>query len=410
MKKIRVRAANGTYDVLCGRGVIGQLTRVVKCLTENDGVFVISSPRVWRECGARIEKILGGLRHATILMNDGEAAKDLSTVERACRGLVRAGAGRRALVVAVGGGVVGDVAGFVAASYARGIGLIHIPTTVVAQVDSAIGGKAGVNLPEGKNLVGAFYPAKAVLADPELLRTLPPREFRSGIYEIIKYGVIGDATLFQFLESKMERLLRRDSAALDYVIERSIAQKARVVSRDEHESGLREILNFGHTFAHALESVTRYRKYRHGEAVGWGMIAASKLAVANGMLSPRDAGSGGEFNGARGTTAGVAGCTCTARLVDAMHADKKTRAGRLRFVLPSRIELAECDAVWKSLLICCCKFYAIARQDENIPRDNPRQGARNQTPSGKQLTADPRGNDFGFAARSSRYASRGCAG
>src|ERR1019366_2183740 len=151
-----------------------------------------------------------------------------------CRDLVRAGADRRAVLVAIGGGIVGDVAGYVAASYARGIGLIHVPTTVVAQVDSAIGGKTGVNLPEGKNLVGAFYPAKAVLADPELLRTLPPREFRSGIYEIIKYGVIGDSKLFQFLEKNLDKLLLRDPATLDFVIERSIAQKARVVSQDEH--------------------------------------------------------------------------------------------------------------------------------------------------------------------------------
>src|ERR1019366_4917437 len=142
-----------------------------------------------------------------------------------CRDLVRAGADRRAVLVAIGGGIVGDVAGYVAASYARGIGLIHVPTTVVAQVDSAIGGKTGVNLPEGKNLVGAFYPAKDVVADPELLRTLPPREFRSGIYEIIKYGVIGDARLFDFLEGNMEKVLRRERAALAYVIERSIAQK-----------------------------------------------------------------------------------------------------------------------------------------------------------------------------------------
>ena len=162
--------------------MLGQLPRVVARVGENSAVFVISSPRVWRHWGARIEKILGASRRATILMDDAETAKNLSTVERACRDLVRAGADRRALIVAVGGGVVGDVAGFVAASYARGIGLIHVPTTVVAQVDSAIGGKTGVNLPEGKNLVGAFYPPKAVLADPELLRTLaaariPVREF-----------------------------------------------------------------------------------------------------------------------------------------------------------------------------------------------------------------------------------------
>ena len=262
-----------------------------------------------------------------------------------------------ALVIAVGGGVVGDVAGFVAASYARGISLIHIPTTVVAQVDSAIGGKTGVNLPEGKNLVGAFYPPRAVLADPELLRTLPAREFRSGIYEIIKYGVIGDANLFRFLEKKMENLLRRDSSALNFVIERSIAQKARVVSEDEHESGLREILNFGHTFAHALESVTRYRKYLHGEAVGWGMIAAAKLGTALGIFSLRDANRVVRLTLRVGPLPAWPNAA-PARLVAAMQADKKTRAGRLRFVIPERIGKVRCgveaapDALLRVLQEC----------------------------------------------------------
>jgi len=304
-------------------------------------VYVVSSPRVWRRWGKRVEKLLGLARRATILMDDGETAKDLSTVERACRDLVRAGADRRAVVVAVGGGVVGDVAGFVAASYARGIGLIHIPTTVVAQVDSAIGGKTGVNLPEGKNLVGAFYPPRAVLADPELLRTLPRREFRSGICEIIKYGVIGDAKLFAFLETKMENVLRREPAALDFVIERSIAQKARVVSQDERESRLREILNFGHTFAHALESVTRYRKFLHGEAVGWGMIAAARLAAALGMFPLREEDRVAHLTARVGSLPEWPSMP-TARLIDAMQADKKTRAGRLRFVLPERIGRVRC--------------------------------------------------------------------
>ena len=158
------------------------------------------------------------------------------------------------MLVAVGGGVVGDVCGFVAASYLRGVRLVHIPTTLVAQVDSAIGGKTGVNLPEGKNLVGAFYSPQLVLADPQTLATLPAREFRSGLYEVIKYGVIADARLFAFIEKHIEGLLRRNAAALDFIIPRGIAIKAAVVGRDEREAGLREILNFGHTFAHALET------------------------------------------------------------------------------------------------------------------------------------------------------------
>jgi len=341
MKKIKVQAANGSYEVLCARGVLARSAHAVAGLGHKDAVFLVSSPRVWRHWGARVERIFKGSRRATILFDDREAAKNLVTVERTCRKLVRSGADRRALLVAVGGGVVGDVAGFVAASYARGVGLVHVPTTLVAQVDSAIGGKTGVNLPEGKNLVGAFYPPKLVLADPELLRTLPLREFRSGIYEIIKYGVIGDASLFRFLEQKMEKLLRRDAAALDFVIERAAAQKARVVSRDERESGLREILNFGHTFAHALESVTRYRKYLHGEAVGWGMIAASKLGVAIGLFSPRDAG---RLTGLIARVGPLPSwpSASAARLITAMQADKKTRAGRLRFVLPERIGRVRC--------------------------------------------------------------------
>jgi 3-dehydroquinate synthase len=341
MKKISVRAANGKYDVLCGRGVLRELPRVVSRVQPDGAVFVVSSPRVWRHWGTRVERLLGSGRRATILIDDAETAKNLSTVERACRDLVRAGADRRGLVVAVGGGVVGDVAGFVAASYARGIALIHIPTTVVAQVDSAIGGKTGVNLPEGKNLVGAFYPPKGVLADPGVLSSLPPRDFRSGIYEIIKYGVIGDAKLFGFLETKLEKVLRRERPALAFVIERSIAQKARVVSEDEHESGLREILNFGHTFAHALESATRYRTYLHGEAVGWGMIAASRLAVEKGMLSPREEERIANVIRRVGPLPGWPSIP-EAHLIAAMQADKKTRAGRLRFVLPERIGAVVC--------------------------------------------------------------------
>ena len=341
MKKISVRVSSGKYDVLCGRGVLRELPRMVSRFGRDGAVFLISSPRVWRHWGARVERALAGGASATILIDDAETAKNLSTVEHACRELVRAGADRRALIVAVGGGVVGDVAGFVAASYVRGIRLIHIPTTVVAQVDSAIGGKTGVNLPEGKNLVGAFYPPNGVVADSGLLSSLPPREFRSGIYEIIKYGVIGDTTLFHFLEEKLEKVLRRDRAALAYVIERSIRQKAGVVSKDEHESGLREVLNFGHTFAHALESVTGYKIYLHGEAVGWGMIAAARLAVEKDMFSPRDEERVAKIIARVGPLPAWPSIP-PAQLIAAMQADKKTRAGRLRFVLPERIGVVRC--------------------------------------------------------------------
>jgi 3-dehydroquinate synthase len=184
----------------------------------------------------------------------------------------------------VGGGVVGDVAGFAAATYLRGVRLVHIPTTVVAQVDSALGGKTGVDLPEGKNLVGAFYPPRLVIADPEMLRTLPHREYRSGLYEVVKYGVIADEKLFEFLERRMPAVLRRDGAALDWIIPRSIAIKAHVASADERESGLRQILNFGHTFGHALEAVTGYRRFLRGADCAAGCLDRAAAGAARDRL------------------------------------------------------------------------------------------------------------------------------
>jgi 3-dehydroquinate synthase len=211
---------------------------------------------------------------------------------------------------------------------------------VVAQVDSAIGGKTGVNLPEGKNLVGAFYSPRLVLADPVTLSTLPPREFRSGLYEIIKYGVISDVRLFAFLEKSIEALANRGAKTLDFVIPRCIRAKAKVVSRDERESGLREILNFGHTFAHAFETATAYRKYLHGEAVGWGMIAASRLAGRMGLLGSEDALRVEHLVRRVGPLPALPAAK-PSRLIEIMHADKKTRGGQLRLVLSRKIGSAE---------------------------------------------------------------------
>jgi 3-dehydroquinate synthase len=285
-----------------------------------------------------------------ILFDDREASKNLRTVERICRLLVGAGADRRAVIVALGGGVLGDVAGFVAASYARGVSLVHIPTTLVAQVDSAIGGKTGVNLPEGKNLVGAFYQPRLVLADPDLLRTLPAREYRSGIYEVMKYGVIGDPALFRYLEKNFEKLIRRDAAALGWVISRCVRAKARVVSRDERESGLREMLNFGHTVAHALESATAYRKFLHGEAVGWGMIVATLLAVALSELESETAARIIRLVSRVGTLPQVKRIAVKP-ILRAMRADKKARDGVLRFVLPTGIGRVETVAGVPEVLV-----------------------------------------------------------
>src|SRR5256885_5582511 len=238
------------------------------------GVQTCALPILGQTVQRGLQLSKGGAIH---LFDDAESAKNLRSVEQITRSLCRAGADRQSLVVAVGGGVVGDVAGFAAAAFLRGVKLVHIPTTLVSQVDSSIGGKTGVNLPEGKNLVGSFYPPQLVLADPELLRTLSDREFRGGLAEVIKHGIIADVEMFAMLGKNLERGLHRDRAALGLLGPRNVQIKAHVVSRDERESGLREILNFGHTFAHALESVTKYRRYQHGEAVAWGMIAAAFL-------------------------------------------------------------------------------------------------------------------------------------
>src|SRR5580704_8766134 len=252
MPAIRISSSSGPYRVHCGPRLLARSGSLISRLGDATGIFVLSSPHVWTHWGRPLTRALGGRQRVTaILFDDSEAAKDLPTIEQISRQLIRAGADRRATIVALGGGVVGDIVGFVAATYLRGVRLVQIPTTLVAQVDSSIGGKTGVNLPEGKNLVGAFYPPKLVISDPDVLSTLPHRQYRAGLYEVIKYGVISDPALFNFLERFMLALLRRDRAALEYVIPRCVRIKADVVGKDERESGLRQILNFGPTLGHA---------------------------------------------------------------------------------------------------------------------------------------------------------------
>jgi 3-dehydroquinate synthase len=336
-RKIIVNAPSKRYAVYCGEGALAQFPSAVHALGKSSRVLFLSSPNVWRHLRKSILLSSEFRKSKIILFDDSESAKNLFTVERISRDLVRAGADRNAILIAVGGGVVGDVAGFVAATYLRGVRLVHIPTTLVAQVDSAIGGKAGVNLPEGKNLVGAFYQPNFVIADPTTLKTLSDRDYRSGIYEIIKYGIIGDAKLFRDLEINLDKLLRRDAATLSNIIPRCITQKACVTTLDERESGLRETLNFGHTFAHALESLTRYRVFRHGEAVGWGMIAATLLGIAVSNLSVEDAARTIRLIRRVGSLPPLAKKISSARVLSEMQSDKKTRGGKPRFILAEKI-------------------------------------------------------------------------
>ena len=325
--------------MVCGGGVLRLAAKEVSKLGKFSSVHVVSSAKVWRALGKSVRRGLGlGAKNsgAVHMMNDAESAKNLRTVELLARDLVRSGADRRSLLIAVGGGVVGDVAGFVAASFLRGVALVHVPTTIVAQVDSSIGGKTGVNLPEGKNLVGAFYPPMLVLCDPEALRTLPEREFRGGLAEIIKHAVIADAEMFAYLEKNMEKVQRRDRAALAYLIPRNVSIKALVVGRDERESGLREILNFGHTFAHALESVTHYKRYQHGEAVAWGMMAAALLGHEIGVTRADDVSRIVSLVRRMGPLPPWPRVSPSG-LIALMRSDKKARDGKVRFVLASRI-------------------------------------------------------------------------
>ncbi|HYL69126.1 MAG TPA: 3-dehydroquinate synthase [Candidatus Limnocylindria bacterium] len=337
MATIRIRSSAGSYDVLCARGNLARIAQLTTRLGPSTGTYLLSSPRVWGLWGKKISGGFGIRRiKGVILFDDSETAKRLPTVEQIARKLIRAEADRHATLVAVGGGVMGDVGGFVAATYLRGVRLVHVPTTLVAQVDSSIGGKTGVDLPEGKNLIGAFYPPKLVVADPNVLQTLPHRELRSGLYEVVKYGIIADRKLFAYLERHMPALLRRDPKALSWVIERSMRIKARIVGKDEREIGLRQVLNFGHTLGHALEAATGYKRFAHGEAIGWGMVAATLLGVATNQIRERDAVRIIRLLMSIGPLPSLAGIQAR-DLRRIIAGDKKSRGGRVLWVLPSRI-------------------------------------------------------------------------
>jgi len=299
--------------------------------------YVVTSPNVRRYWGQTLEKSLhrASVRYSILEMQDGEPAKRLATVEHLAEQLVREHADRSSAVLAFGGGVVGDSAGFLAAMYMRGIPVIQVPTTVVAQLDASIGGKTGVNLQSGKNLVGAFHQPRAVFVDPEILSTLEYREFRSGLFEALKCGVIRDGQLFEMMEKAAGQILQRDQKLISRMITASIRVKAEVVSADEKETGLRRILNFGHTVGHALESATLYSAFLHGEAVAWGMIAACHIAEAVGACKP---------NTAQRIRTAVLGygplppVSCRAQEVfERLWSDKKVVRGKLHFVLPRSI-------------------------------------------------------------------------
>jgi 3-dehydroquinate synthase len=281
-ERFDVATPHSTYPIVIEPGAATRLGELLDEVSFPRARFVVSSPTVWRLHGDAVARGLPGI--APMLVPDGERAKTVQTAGRIYDGLIAAGADRGAGLVAIGGGVLGDVAGFAAATYLRGIAIAHVPTTLLAQVDSAVGGKVGVNHPLGKNLIGAFHQPRLVVADPTVVATLARREFRSGLYEVVKYGMTFDARLFDDVRGSLKPILRRDVAALTPIVATSCRIKGRVVGEDERERGPRRLLNFGHTAGHAFEAVTNYRRFRHGEAIAWGMLVAADLSVARGRL------------------------------------------------------------------------------------------------------------------------------
>jgi 3-dehydroquinate synthase len=342
MTTVHVAVQPRPYDVSIESGLLtraGTLLRNI--LPRPTHLFVVTVAAVRRRWVKKLVRSLEavGFDVEVLEMPEGERFKRLASVESLAEKLTRLGADRTAAILAFGGGVVGDVAGFLASIYMRGVDVIQIPTTVLAQVDASIGGKTGVNLKAGKNLIGTFHQPRVVLIDPEVLSTLPEREYRAGLYEALKCGVIGNPELFREFESNREGILERDPTTVERLITESVRLKAHVVSVDEKENGLRRILNFGHTVGHALEAETGYRALLHGEAVAWGMVAASRIAALSGKLDERTSE---RISDATLELGPLPRLNIRGRnIVRRLQSDKKTRAGKVHFVLPTEIGKVE---------------------------------------------------------------------
>ena len=334
MHRLKVKSEQSSYDVVVGRGAWRTLRPFVE--RRLSGVYVLTERRLWIRWGKRLgrESRLGKAR--TIFVPPGEGSKSLKMAERVAARLLELGADRQSLLVVFGGGVIGDLGGFVASTYMRGIDCVQVPTTVVAQVDSAVGGKTAVNVGRMKNLVGIIHAPRLVAADPIVLSSLNGRAFRSGLYEVVKHAILDGEGFFRQLEEEIDSLRPDRAASLGPLLARAVAVKVRVVSRDEREAGLRRVLNLGHTFGHALEEATGYRRFLHGEAVGWGLLAATRLSERVGMIS------GGQAQRIRDLVRRVGPLPPirdlpAPRVLGLLPRDKKAIAGRIHWVLPARI-------------------------------------------------------------------------
>lgn len=339
MRIVKVRLGKRSYDIVIGIGALTQLGKYVRKLNLGESAYIITNPLVKKACFKRLAKELNksGLDFKVKVIPDTEKSKSIATLSSVIKDLAKFDHKKRTFIIAFGGGVVGDLSGLVASMYKRGIPYIQIPTTLLAQVDSAIGGKTAVDLEEGKNLIGAFYQPRLVLSDVDLLKTLPLRQLRTGLAEVIKYGIIKDPLLFAYLEKNSKALLGFKRRALEYVVHASSKIKADIVSRDEkEEKGLRTILNFGHTIGHAVEAASGFDKYTHGEAVGLGILAAldisKRLGFINNNLKERVEGLVDNI----GLPSRISGLTEEA-ILRVVYRDKKFSGSKNRLVLVSRI-------------------------------------------------------------------------
>lgn len=333
MPAFEVRTAQCKYSNVIERGILG---RVSEFIPQTAGrLFVVTTQDVWTLHGRRIETRLKRDREV-LVFRGGEMNKRLAAVEELANELAARGADRTSVVIAFGGGIVTDVSGFLAAIFMRGIPVLQIPTTLLAQVDAAVGGKTGVNLVCGKNLIGSFHQPLAVLIDPEVLSTLPEREYRAGLFEVIKCGIIRDRALFELLARLPDEVLSMQPDLLDNLIASAVRIKAEVVSADERESDLRRILNFGHTIGHAIEAETEYVRFLHGEAVAWGMLAATRLSELLGMLEREPADTIRQVICRYGPLP-PANDLDPSRLIERLAGDKKTLQGKVHFVLPTAV-------------------------------------------------------------------------
>lgn len=336
VKTVDVNVPPHPYRAVIEHGVLKRAGEVLaQTLPGRKRVYVVTSGPIRKLWGEALAESLKDFEVSVFEVPDGEKYKTLKTVEGLARKMVKRGADRKAVVIAFGGGVVGDMAGFLASMYMRGVDYIQIPTTLLAQVDASVGGKTGVDLAEGKNLIGAFHHPRVVLIDPAVLSTLPDREFRAGLYEVMKCGLIRRADVFEYMEQNRDRILQRDAESLEWLITAAVQVKADVVGADEREGDLRRILNFGHTIGHALETETGYKHFVHGEAVAWGMVAASMIAAAMQKTSP---------DTARRIISTVLAYAALPKvdsrgkkIVKRLSADKKTLDGVVHFILPTEV-------------------------------------------------------------------------